>query len=67
MVLNFWSADEQPVWELFILYFLSLAPVSSFGILKHYLQPGYDPPAWNANTYSVSTALKILLTLALKI
>ncbi len=31
--------------KLPILYFLSLAPVSSFGILKQYLQPGYDPPA----------------------
>ncbi len=27
----------------------SHAPVSSFGILKQYLQPGYDSPVRNAN------------------
>ncbi len=40
--------------------FLSLAPVSSFGILKQYLQPSYDPPAQNVNTCNVSPGLKIL-------
>ncbi len=65
MVLNFCSADEQPVWgcsinKLPILYSLSLAHVSSFGILKQYLQPGYDSPAWNTNTCNVSPSLKML-------
>ncbi len=40
---------------------LSLAHVSFFGMLKQYLQPGYDPTAQNANTCNVSLGLKILL------
>jgi len=59
LLISWWTACLR-LNTVSTLYLLSLTPVSSFGILKQYLQPVNDSPEWNANTSNVSPSLTVL-------
>ena len=64
MVFNFRSADEQPIsvylcfqyiaYSIFFFVCLCVTPISSFCILKLYLEPFQDPTKQNVNSCNFS-------------